>query len=159
MQIRPSALFLTSALIAVLLAACGSGDDEPDPVSTSAAATQPAGTSGVCARAIPPLTAGPVTKERLQTSIDSMREVRLAAEAGDATGARNAFSGDAHAITHDIDQPLRAADPQLAADLCESIVIIEIEFGGQPDLDAVAAAAEVSAGLLQESGRALGLSD
>jgi len=159
MPFRPIALFITGALVAVLLAACDSSDEGPGTAPTSTVATPPAGTSGVCARAIPPLTTGPVTKERLQASIDKMREVRLAAEAGDAAGARDAFSGDAHAVTHDIDQPLRAADPLLAADLCESIVIIELEFGVQPDLEAVAGAAEISAGLLEESGRALGLTD
>jgi hypothetical protein len=158
MPLRPIVLFITGAVIALLFAACNSSDDEPL-TPTSAAATQPAGTTGVCARAISPLTTGAVTKGRLQTSIDKMREVQRAAEAGDAAGARDAFSGDAHAITHDIDQPLRAADQLLASDLCESIVIIELEFGGQPDLEAVAGAAESSAALLEESGRVLSLSD
>jgi hypothetical protein len=88
-----------------------------------------------------------------------MNDVQQAAEVGDDAAARAAFSGDAHGITHDIDQPLRAADPILAQDLCASIVIIEEQFGGASDLQAVSAAAGVAAELLQDSGDALGLAE
>lgn len=85
--------------------------------------------------------------------------MKAAAAAGDQAAAEAAFVGDAHTVTHDIDPPLRAEDPQLAEDLCASIVIIEQEFGGGSDLGAVVASAEVAAGLLEESGRLLGLFD
>jgi hypothetical protein len=88
-----------------------------------------------------------------------MDEVRQAADSGDAAAAGSAFAGDTHNVTHDIDQPLRAADPLLAHDLCESILSIEEQFGRTPDLQALAAEAGVAAELLQESGRILGLSD
>lgn len=88
-----------------------------------------------------------------------MGEVQRAAEAGDGASARAAFAGDTHAVTHDIDRPLRAADPLLARDLCESIVVVEQELNGAGDLQAIAAEAVISAQLLADSGRAMGLTD
>jgi hypothetical protein len=100
-----------------------------------------------------------VTRERLEAAVQKMTEVQQAAAAGDDAAARAAFSGDAHGITHDIDQPLRAADPLLAQDLCASIVIIEEQFNGPGDLQAVSIAAGVATELLQDSSDALGLAE
>ena len=88
-----------------------------------------------------------------------MGDVKAAAETGDQAAASAAFAGDTHTVTHDIDPPLRAQDPLLAQDLCASIVLIEQEFSGNGNLEAVAVSAEVAAGLLEESGRVLGLFD
>ena len=88
-----------------------------------------------------------------------MDEVRQAAGSGDAAASGAAFAGDTHNVTHDIDQPLRAADPLLARDLCESILSLEQQFARPPDLQVVAAEAEISAELQRESGRALGLTE
>jgi hypothetical protein len=154
------AVALGVTLTIALVAACGSDDgDETGEPSPTPSVLQPAATTSVCAGSIPPLTTGSVTKERLETAVQKMGEVQQAAEAGDDASARAAFSGDTHAVTHDIDQPLRAADPLLARDLCESIVVIEQEFNGAGDLEAVAAEAGISAQLLEDSGRAMGLID
>ena len=85
-----------------------------------------------------------------------MNELQLAADSGDEAAARAAFAGDTHNVTHDIDEPLRAADPELAQDLCQRVLAIEEQFARTPDLQAVAAEAGASAELLRESGRALG---
>jgi hypothetical protein len=153
-------LFVASwALIAVFVAACGSDNgDEADTAGSPANASEvPAEVTAICVRPVPPLTGNPVTKERLESTIQKMGEVQQAAEAGNGVAASTAFAGDTHAVTHDIDQPLRAADPALAQDLCASIVIIEQEFGRVADLEAVAAAAASSVQLLQQSGARLGL--
>jgi len=155
---HPYAAFLTALLLAICFtAACGSDDSEPGPTVTPAGPTT--GITGICSAAIPALTAEPVTEERLLAAIDKMGELKAAAEAGDQAAANAAFAGDAHTVTHDIDPPLRAEDPQLAQDLCASIVVIEQEFGAGRDLGAVAASSETAAGLLEESGRVLGLFD
>jgi hypothetical protein len=88
-----------------------------------------------------------------------MNEVRRAADSGDAAAARAAFAGDTHDVTHDIDEPLRAADPLLARNLCQSVLTMEEQLARTPDLQAVAAEAGVAAELLRESGRVLGLID
>lgn len=151
---------LGAALTIALVAACGSDDgDETGEPSPTPSVLQPAATTSVCAGSIPPLTTGPVTQERLEAAVRKMGEVQQAAVAGDRATASAAFAGDTHAVTHDIDQPLRAADPLLARDLCESIVIIEQQFNGANDLGAIAAAAAISAQLLADSGRAMGLTD
>jgi hypothetical protein len=152
---RPYVVFLTALLLAICFtAACGSDDSQPDATVTPAGPTTDI--AGICSGPIPALTADPVTEERLLAAIDKMGEVKAAAAAGDHAAANAAFAGDAHTITHDIDPLLRAEDPQLAQDLCASIVLIEQEFGAGRDLGAVAASAEVAAGLLDESGRLLG---
>ena len=152
------AAFLAALLLAICFtAACGSDDNEPGTTVTPSSPTT--AIAGICSAAIPALTAEPVTEARLLAAIDKMGEVKAAAAVGDQAAANAAFAGDAHTVTHDIDPPLRAEDPQLAQDLCASIVVIEQEFGAGRDLGAVAASAETAAGLLEESGRVLGLFD
>ena len=155
---RPYTVLLVALLLTITLSvACGSDNGESG--ATSSPATPTTDVSGICSNPIPALTSEPVTKERLQSAISKMREVKSAADAGDQATAIFAFSGDTHAVTHDIDSLLREKDRLLAQDLCASIVLIEEEFGGTRDLQAVAPAAEIAAGLLEESGRQLGLSD
>ena len=149
---------LAAPLAIMFLATCGSGQDEsaattsPTPVSTPQSTT-----TGVCARPIQPLTSGPVTKGRLEAAVQKLNEVQQMADSGDTAAARAAFAGDTHDITHDIDPPLRTADPVLARDLCESILILEQQFSGEQDPQTIAAAAQVSAVLLKDSGRTLRL--
>jgi hypothetical protein len=150
-------LVATLLLAIAFVAACGSDGSDTGATDTPAAPT--ADVTSTCARPVPALTTEPVTKERLQAAIDKMGEVKAAAEAGDQAAANAAFAGDTHTVTHDIDPPLRAADPLLAADLCASIVLIEQAFGAGGDLEAIAPPANIAAGLLGESGRALGLFD
>ena len=155
---RLYAALLTALLLALCLtAACGSDGDAPGVTVTPASATTDI--TSICSGPIPPLTAEPLTEERLLAAIDKMGDVKAAAEVGDQAAANAAFGGDTHAVTHDIDRPLRAEDPQLAQDLCAAVVLIEQEFGAGRDLGAVAASAEAAADLLEESGRLLGFFD
>ena len=101
----------------------------------------------------------PLTSERLAAAVAAFRETAEAARTGDVTGASVAFSGDAHNITHDIDGPLRSADPGLAVDICESVVKIERQFSTSADAVVIADEAETSAGFLEEAGRVLGITE
>ena len=155
-------LAVTGSLVIGLLVACGSGGSEDAGLPSrtpSATAPQSTDTTGVCAAPIPAITSARVTMARLEGAVMKMNEVQLAADSGDLVAARAAFAGDTHNVTHDIDQPLRAANPELARDLCESILSLEQQFAGSPDLQAVPAESGIAANLLQESGGALDLID
>jgi len=86
-----------------------------------------------------------------------MAAVAAEARNGNLEGAERLFFTDTHAVTHDIDGPLREADDGLAKELCASVFVIETELAPQGDLQLVAAEAERSATLLTESIDALGL--
>jgi hypothetical protein len=149
-------LALTAALslLAGLAVACGSdggGDSTLRPGSSV--------TPGICSRPLAKFTEQPITKERLDSAIVRMREVESAAAAGAGQAANAAFAGDTHAVTHDIDEPLRDADPALAEELCAAVIVIEQQLGGNPNLPVLSQQAGVAAGLLEEAGPALGVSD
>jgi hypothetical protein len=146
-------IFAAGCAAATLLAACGSGDSNDEALISTP------DNSAVCSRPVQALTNQPVTRERLDAAIGKMREVQTAAENDGAQAANAAFGGDTHAITHDIDPPLRAADPQLAQDLCAAIVVVEQQLGATPDLRIVGQQASIAADLLQQSGEVLGVYD
>ncbi len=124
-----------------------------------AAATPIPGVSGACAFPVGAIGVQPLTDDRVVDAVAAFRETAEFARTGDVTGASVAFSGDAHNITHDIDGPLRDADPALAVDLCESIVEIERQFATTSDMNVIAAESESSAGLLEEAARVLGITE
>ncbi len=110
-----------------------------------------------CSQPIGAATNGPLTANRLQAAIGSMRNF-----AGDAPDVgqlelRAEFLGDAHNITHDIDGPLRQADEQLAVDLCHAVLVIERELSLSFNRQVIAENATLAADLLEEAGRALGI--
>ncbi|MEX0683502.1 MAG: hypothetical protein WD904_04300 [Dehalococcoidia bacterium] len=150
-DLRPAVIATESDKIAGYL------DQASDEIDFAAEPSPVPGASGVCAYPIGAVSDRPLTEERLRSAIAAMREVSALAGAGDVPAAAEAFGGDAHNITHDIDLPLRNADPQLGVDLCESVLELELEFGGKRDAGIIAAEATTSAGLLEDSGRVLGL--
>lgn len=123
-----------------------------------AAVTAIPGASEPCAFPIGAIGVLPLTEERLTAAVATLRQTAEIARAGDVAGASAAFAGDAHNITHDIDGPLRAADPNLAVGLCESVLEIERQFATAADMAVIADESETSAGLLEEAGRVLGIS-
>ena len=124
-----------------------------------AATTPIPGASGPCAFPIGAIGVQPLTDERVLAAVAAFRETAEIARTGDVTGASVAFSGDAHNITHDIDGPLRSADPDLAVDLCESVLEIERQFATAADTAVIADESETSAGLLEEAGRVLRITE
>jgi hypothetical protein len=127
-------------------------------LNPNAAVTPIAGASEPCAFPIGAIGVLPLTEERLAGAVATLRQTAESARAGDVAGASATFAGDAHNITHDIDGPLRAADPDLAVSLCESVVEIEQQLAGTADAAVIAGESETSAGLLEEAGRVLGIS-
>jgi hypothetical protein len=104
----------------------------------------------LCRRPVPPLSQNAVTAESLAQAISGLRELSTV-RGGDTFIAESLFLGDTHNLTHDIDAVLRPVDPDLARDLCRSVVIVENEFAGQRRLGIIADEATTIADLLSEA--------
>ncbi len=112
-----------------------------------------------CDRPVGALTKNPLTAARVESAITGMHRLREAAASKDTNLAQAVFfSGDTHNVTHDIDLPLRSADPDLAKKLCYSVLVLEVQLPGRPDWTVVAREADNSAALLQAAEQKLGLS-
>jgi len=109
-----------------------------------------------CNFPLPRLTENPITEERLDDAIEGMRAAAAAAEAGDEETVRAILIGDAHTLTHDIDPPLRAADEQLAIDLCKAVTDVEVQASREFDAEVIRTQANADAGLLERAKVALG---
>jgi hypothetical protein len=110
-----------------------------------------------CQQPLQAVSSQTLTAERLQAAINQMSLASRLAGEGKQNDAEAAFNGDAHNITHDIDGPLRAADQQLAVDLCLSVLAIELHLGNDYDAGVMLEEASASAGLLQQAGQELGI--
>jgi hypothetical protein len=105
-----------------------------------------------CESSIPPLTGNPITDDRLLAAIDGWEQVADAADSGDVARVQTLYvTTDAHNVTHDIDRPLREADPDLAMDLCLAVVVIENQMATDLDAEVIAREATRVAGFLQEA--------
>jgi hypothetical protein len=103
------------------------------------------------------VTSQTLTAQRLQNAIGSLNEASSLAASGDQSGAEAAFSGDAHNLTHDIDGPLRAANEQLAVDLCLAVVDIESQTGANYEAAVMESQTAAAAVLIEQAGRELGI--
>jgi hypothetical protein len=119
----------------------------------------PVVTSGFdpCAQPLQAITTDQLTVQRLQKAIDDLRAAASFAQNGDQTGAQAAFVGDPHNLSHDIDGPLRAADTDLAVELCQSVVQIELHLGDKYDAQVMQTEATTAADLIQQAGQTLGI--
>ena len=114
----------------------------------------------ICDSPLAPLTGQSVSNLRLNAAISGLRDIASAAREGDAPAAQLLFyTTDAHNVTHDVAGPLFSADRDLARTLCESVVGLENEIAGELRPEVIAAHAESSAGLLEEAGRVLGITE
>jgi hypothetical protein len=134
--------------------------DEARPAVAALPVPTPGAVGGACTTPIGAVTDQPLTAQRLQAAVDTMRQIAETAATAPPEGTRTLFFGDAHNITHDIDGPLRAADEDLAVELCRSVLELEQQLGTE-DFDAVIVAerADASAASLEAAGRALGISE
>ena len=105
----------------------------------------------VCDTGLPPLTAQPLSDQRIAAGVEGLTELRSAALAGDLDQVRVLIFSDAHNVSHDIDAPLRPLDADLATELCESIVALEFEIAGEMDIDVIVEEAGNAAGSLEEA--------
>lgn len=123
----------------------------------AAVAITPVPGASVCTQPLGAVTAGPLTPARIGAAAATLREIASQAQTLDAAQLGTLFFGDAHNITHDIDGPLRAADDALAVQLCESVYALEGSFGAELQRDTIERESATSADLLEEAGRALGI--
>ncbi|TET95794.1 MAG: hypothetical protein E3J29_06300 [Dehalococcoidia bacterium] len=115
------------------------------------------GESSVCDRPLAPLGESEISQLGFQTEDADLARVIEAAEAGDLQAAQEAFFGDVHDFTHDVDQPLREVDEELAKELCEAVMTLEEElFATDPSTDAIAKHATRIRDLLRDAAEALG---
>jgi hypothetical protein len=129
-----------------------------DVVHLSSTAT-PVQAAEPCAEPIGAVTNEPLTAQRISAAVASMREIEDKTAAADPAGLKAIFFGDAHNITHDIDYPLRQADPVLAVDLCLAVLELEREMSEGFDRSVIKENAADAARLLDEAGRALGIAE
>lgn len=106
----------------------------------------------ICSVGLAPITQQPITNERLAQGAEGLRELAGFARGGDFDRAQVLLRSDAHNITHDVDTALRPFDPDLARDLCRSIIQLENEMAeAEPDANTVVTQAERSASLIEEA--------
>lgn len=153
---RKTAILAAAALtlLALLGAACGGGDSEKTAAPTATAAGTPSGhgTPGA-----------PASKAELEKAFETARtqlkEVVEKAEAGDLAGTKEAYE-PADDPLHMIEDALASVDSSLA-DSIEKKQHEEIEDpldSANPDLDAIAKAAEEVLSLLDQAADKLGVS-
>lgn len=110
-----------------------------------------------CAQPLQAITTDPLSASRLQSAIDDLHNAATFAQNGDQNSAQAAFVGDPHNLSHDIDGPLRTADNDLAVQLCQSIVAIELHLGDKYDPQIMQTESTKAADLIQQAGETLGI--
>ena len=114
------------------------------------------GGNSACDNALPPLGRSDISQAGFQAEDAGLAKVIQAASAGNLPAAEDAFYGDVHGFTHNVDQPLRPIDEKLARDLCESVIHIEEELAIDRRVDVIASDAARIRALLQDAAEALG---
>ncbi|MDO8613888.1 MAG: hypothetical protein Q7R32_13875 [Dehalococcoidia bacterium] len=114
------------------------------------------GGNNACDNALPPLGRSDISQAGFQAEDAGLAKVIQAASAGNLPAAEDAFYGDVHGFTHNVDQPLRPLDEELARDLCESVIHIEEELAIDRRVDVIASDAARIRALLRAAAEALG---
>lgn len=114
------------------------------------------GGNNACDNALPPLGRSDISQAGFQAEDAGLAKVIQAASAGNLPAAEDAFYGDVHGFTHNVDQPLRPVDEELARDLCESVIHIEEELAIDRRVDVIASDAARIRALLRDAAEALG---
>ena len=114
------------------------------------------GANNACDNALAPLGASEISQAGFQAEDAGLAKVIQEASAGNLPAAEDAFFGDVHNFTHNVDQPLRPVDEELARDLCESVIHIEEELAIDRRVDVIATDAARIRDLLRDTAEALG---
>jgi len=114
------------------------------------------GGNNACDNALPPLGRSDISQAGFQAEDAGLARVIQAASAGNLPAAEDAFFGDVHNFTHNVDPPLRPIDEEMARDLCETVIHIEEELAIDRRVDVIASDAARIRALLQDAAEALG---
>ncbi len=114
------------------------------------------GGNNACDNALPPLGKSDISQAGFQAEDAGLTRVIQAASAGNLPAAEDAFFGDVHNFTHNVDAPLRPLDEELARDLCESVIHIEEELAIDLRVDVISTDAARIRALLRDAAEALG---
>jgi hypothetical protein len=114
------------------------------------------GGNSACDNALPPLGRSDISQAGFQAEDAGLAKVIQAASAGNLPAAEDAFYGDVHGFTHNVDQPLRPIDEEMARDLCETVIHIEEELAIDRRVDVIASDAARIRALLRDAAEALG---
>ena len=114
------------------------------------------GSNSACDNALAPLGTSEISQAGFQAEDVGLTKVIQAASAQDLTAAEDAFFGDVHNFTHNVDPPVRAVDAKMAKDLCKTVIHIEEELAIDRRVDVIATDAARIRELLQDGAEALG---
>ena len=114
------------------------------------------GGNNACNNALPPLGKSDISQAGFQAEDAGLAKVIQAATAANLPAAEDAFFGDVHNFTHNVDPSLRPLDEELAKDLCESVIHIEEELAIDRRVDVIATDAARIRALLRDAAEALG---
>ena len=114
------------------------------------------GGNNACDNALPPLGRSDISQAGFQAEDAGLARVIQAASAGNLPAAEDAFFGDVHNFTHNVDPPLRPINEEMATDLCETVIHIEEELAIDRRVDVIASDAARIRALLQDAAVALG---
>jgi hypothetical protein len=110
----------------------------------------------VCDDPLPPRGVSDISESGFQAQDAGLTRVIEAASEGNLEATQDAFFGEVHDFTRDVDQPLREVDEELAKDLCQVVNRVEEELAVNQRPDEVAAEARRIRGLLRRAAEALG---
>ena len=114
------------------------------------------GGNNACDNALAPLGASEISQAGFQAEDVGLTRVIQAATASDLTAAEDAFFGDVHNFTHNVDPPIRAVNEGMAKDLCTTVIHIEEELAIDRRVNIIASDAARIRELLRDGAEALG---
>ncbi|MDP2674675.1 MAG: hypothetical protein Q8Q00_07190 [Dehalococcoidia bacterium] len=114
------------------------------------------GGNSACDNALAPLGRSDISQAGFQAEDVGLTKVIQAASAQDLTATEDAFFGDVHNFTHNVDPPLRAVNAGMAKDLCKTVIHIEEELAIDRRVDIIATDAARIRELLRDGAEALG---
>jgi hypothetical protein len=114
------------------------------------------GGNSACDNALAPLGRSEISQAGFQAEDVGLTKVIQAASAQNLTAAEDAFFGDVHNFTHNVDPPIREKNAGMAKDLCKTVIHIEEELAIDRRVDVIASDAARIRALLRDAAEALG---
>lgn len=114
------------------------------------------GGSDVCDSPLAPLGRSDISQLGFQAQDVGLSKVIQAASAGSLQAVEEAFFGDVHNFTHNVDASLREVDPELAKEMCQAVVEIEEELVSDRRADVIGLQAARIQDMMRDAAEALG---